>query len=357
MRPFDTLRTLLQHGIDLLQEAAGLSKHDLAALGFSPAESLRLTTLAELFFGATASTRKQADAREAARGNRHSLDTLALIHRASRRVTDPRRRWGLILELCRLPGRYAEVEAHAARLVDKLNADDPPPTPRTRLSVTANHAAREQTLHLTGPAHAIAGVVSNLRGTAEDKAAQFLEKMRTGGVAEPTVVTYATVPIDDLKTILNGDGPEIELVLTNGAVVTGAEYLNLKHADVLGFTLAVPEEGLVNTYRTQRLANDKQRLMAKLENPVCPWPGCNKPADECDIHHLLEWMHGGDTNAVSLSTACGYHNGVNGHPGRGRLFRRDGEIWWDPPGNGPPRRNEHPAARLGAIRALKRTRS
>ncbi|MDR7329224.1 HNH endonuclease signature motif containing protein [Corynebacterium guangdongense] len=353
MRPFDTLRTLLQHGMTLLEDAVGLSKHDLAALGFSPAEALRLGTLAELFFGPTASTRTQAEAREAARANRHSLDTLALIHRASRRVTDPRRRWGLVLDLCRAPGSYAKVDALAARLVDKLNADDPAPCPRTRLSVTADHAAREQTLHLTGPAHQITGVVSNLRGTAEQKAEQFFTKMRTG-FAEPTVVTYATVPIDDLTTILNGDGPEIELVLTNGAVVTGAEYLNLKHADFLGLTLAVPEEGLVNTYRTERLANDKQRLMAKLENPVCPWPGCNKPADECEIHHLLEWLHGGDTNAVGLSTACGYHNGVNGHRGRGRLFRRGGEIWWDPPGTGPPRRNEHPAARLGAIRALKR---
>lgn len=351
MRLFDTLQRLLQHGVDLLAEAADLSRHELITRGFSPAEALRLTRLADLFFGTTTSPRKQADARAAARDNRHSLDTLALIHRASRRVTDPTRRWGLILELCRLPGGYAEVAALAARLVDKLNADDPAPAPRTRLSVTANHAAREQTLHLTGPAHRIAGIVSNLRGTAEAKATQFLDRMGTG-FAEPTVVTYATVPIDDLKTILSGDGPEIELALTNGAIVSGAEYLNLKHADFLGLTLAVPEEGLVNTYRTRRLANDKQRLMAKLENPVCPWPGCNKPADECDIHHLLEWMHGGETNSRGLTTACGYHNGVNGHRGRGRLFRRAGQIWWDPPGTGPPRRNQHPAARLGALRAL-----
>ena len=352
MSHLDALQRLLQHGMDLLEEAAGLSKHDLAARGFSPAESSRLLGLAKLFFQPTTAPRKQSDAREAARANRHSLDTLALIQRASRRLIDPTRRWKLILTLCRVPGSYAEIEKAANKLVEQFNGQQPKPKPKRRLSVTANHAANEQTLHLTAPAHEIAGLVSNLKGTAEEKARQFFAKLRSG-FAEPTVITYATVPLEDLKKILSGDGPEIELALTNGAVVTGAQYLQLNHADFLGIALAKPDEGLVNTYRVERFANLKQRLMAKLENPVCPWPDCNRPADECEIHHLREYRDGGETNASNRSTISPYHNGVNGHRGRGRLFRRDGEIWWDPPGNGPPQQNQHPASRLGAIRALR----
>ena len=93
--------------------------------------------------------------------------------------------------------------------------------------------------------------------------------------------------------------------------MTGAEYLERALKDRGLITLISPYEGAVNLYRTERFANAKQRLMAGAENPVCPWPRCAKPADECQIHHLEPWLHGGLTNIANLSTACAYHNGAN----------------------------------------------
>ena len=97
-----------------------------------------------------------------------------------------------------------------------------------------------------------------------------------------------------------------------------------------------PYEGAVNLYRTERMANEKQRLMAAAENPVCPWAECNYPADKCQVHHLQAWRHGGDTNMANLATCCPYHNGVNDDdpnapPVRGRLVRRRGRVVWQPP--------------------------
>ena len=59
-------------------------------------------------------------------------------------------------------------------------------------------------------------------------------------------------------------------------------------------------------------------------------------ADECQIHHLDPWLHGGLTNIANLSTACAYHNGANDDdpnapPLRGRLARENGQIRWQPP--------------------------
>ncbi|MDU7512557.1 MAG: HNH endonuclease signature motif containing protein, partial [Corynebacterium sp.] len=101
-------------------------------------------------------------------------------------------------------------------------------------------------------------------------------------------------------------------------------------------TLVHPYEGAVNLYRTERMASEKQRLMAAAENPVCPWPACNYPADKCQVHHLQAWRHGGETNMSNLATCCPYHNGVNDDdpnapPVRGRLVRRRGRVVWQPP--------------------------
>ena len=142
----------------------------------------------------------------------------------------------------------------------------------------------------------------------------------------------------------DGHGDDIELDLTNGATITGTEYLRRVLNDV-GFsgdretgyvTLVHPEEGPVNLYRTARVANDKQRIMAAAENPRCAWPGCNQPADLSQVHHLKAWSNGGETNMKNLVMCCAYHNGVNDDdpnapPRRGRLERVGGRIVWRPP--------------------------
>ena len=151
-----------------------------------------------------------------------------------------------------------------------------------------------------------------------------------------TVVTNVIVRLEDYVRIVNGDGEEITLQMTNGATLTGAQYVRRTLKEHGLITLVSPYEGAVNLYRTERFANAKQRLMAGAENPVCPWPRCAKPADECQIHHLEPWLHGGLTNIANLSTACAYHNGANDDdpnapPLRGRLARTNGQIRWQPP--------------------------
>lgn len=133
----------------------------------------------------------------------------------------------------------------------------------------------------------------------------------------------------------DSDG-DVVVQLTNGATMTGAELVRRAFTEHGYVTLIHPVEGPVNLYRTSRFASAKQRLMAAAENPVCPWPECRYPADECQVHHLDAWKNGGETNSRNLTIACPYHNGVNDDdpnapPLRGHLARVNGTIRWLPP--------------------------
>lgn len=74
--------------------------------------------------------------------------------------------------------------------------------------------------------------------------------------------------------------------------MTGAELGNAAMEGALGDKLDVglfhPPEGPVNLYET-RSASDKLRTLARAEGLVCPWPGCNVPADRCQL--LIDGMY------------------------------------------------------------------
>ena len=109
-------------------------------------------------------------------------------------------------------------------------------------------------------------------------------------------------------------------------------------------------KGPVELLRTQRLASEKQRIMAIGEQPTCAWDSCLCGADYAQIHHITEWRNGGETNPENLTPLCEYHNAINGLPGRGRIVRENGGIKWQPPGPRDPREPVHPHRALRAQR-------
>lgn len=113
-------------------------------------------------------------------------------------------------------------------------------------------------------------------------------------------------------------------------VAAGVGGTGLKDGDYI--TLISPEQGPVNLYRVRRLASRKQRRMLEAETTRCSWPGCGRPANECQVHHLQEFAKGGETNPENMALLCAYHNGVNGQHGRGRMARVSGRVTWLPPG-------------------------
>ena len=158
---------------------------------------------------------------------------------------------------------------------------------------------------------------------------------KAGGVVAAAPRPIVMVPITEHARIMAGDGDDIILTLTDGTIMTGAEYLQQEFGEALEVAAFHPEEGAVNLYDTERFANQKQRDMACMVSPVCAFPGCRHGAYASEIHHVDAWKHGGYTNMNNLVPLCRYHNRINDddpwRTKRGHITMIRGAPWWVSP--------------------------
>jgi hypothetical protein len=76
------------------------------------------------------------------------------------------------------------------------------------------------------------------------------------------------------------------------------------------------------------------RRAIRLRDQHCQYPGCRAPAAWCDVHHLVHWIRGGETNLENCALLCRRHH-VACHEGGWKLARGpDGRIvaTHEPPG-------------------------
>lgn len=441
-----------RHGVELLTEAMGKPAEQLPL----EREYARSVARAAEHFSGAAYSRYKKRALEAAQRNGHGLDVLILIAERARTLRI-KQRYVFTETLCNTAGDYAAISRRATQLRREMQGPRVPDDGGRRIM----HGTKT-TLQFTGPSHRMSEIWESAR---LDPLAWLTENRI---VQRSTLTTNVVVSLDDYMQVLSGEGDEIELRATNGAVLTGAEYVarrledagfprqlstpiadasiaegpiadasvadamagpagvadasvageaavgeaavgpagvdqaggsdatvtprltpdSAAHADPLGkrrgggvtdgaggaagvadaaktanvmlkdgdrITLVAPERGPVNLYRVKRLASPKQRRMLEAETTRCAWPGCGRPASECQVHHLQEFAKGGETNPENMTLLCAYHNGVNGQRGRGRMARISGRVTWLPPGSpgcvetprrgelpSPPRRGEPP---------------
>lgn len=315
-------------GMDII---AGVS--DLPADTVGPDTLLlELAALHQTYFGKTNFAAKQRAAVAAAREAGQSLTALNIIERYSNRLRKQRDIWDLRVELCGLNVSESELERFAAQRVRDIQ---PPalPAPGIRLRRPKD---KNWTMSITASSEDIADMAAALGKTVEEAKEFFFGKEGEEKAGRASKITNVVIPLDDLARVVEGDGEEITLRMTNGATITGARLVQALLNNIGLATLVDPVEGPVNLYRLQRFASDKQRTMALAENPLCAWPDCNQPGEESQIHHLHAWQHGGHTNPKNLCTLCPYHNGINtdnpnAPPHRGRMIRSHGSIEWQPP--------------------------
>jgi hypothetical protein len=127
-------------------------------------------------------------------------------------------------------------------------------------------------------------------------------------------------------------------------------------ADLLPVVLGGSAEPL-DVGRTQRLVTLPIRAALELRDGGCVFPGCDKPPEACQAHHIIPWWAGGETSLSNLVLACPHHHGIiePGHdPTADRWsvrIRADGvpEIL-------PPRRVDHEQRPRVHARFLTRSR-
>lgn len=83
--------------------------------------------------------------------------------------------------------------------------------------------------------------------------------------------------------------------------------------------------------RSRRLVSRSQRQALAVRDGGCSFPGCDRPPEWTDAHHLHHWADGGNTDLDNLVLLCRRHH-VLCHEGSWRLERMtDGRLMAVPP--------------------------
>ncbi|WP_150957412.1 HNH endonuclease signature motif containing protein [Microbacterium testaceum] len=148
--------------------------------------------------------------------------------------------------------------------------------------------------------------------------------------ARPTVVV--TVPAltllgrDDTPATLDGYGP-IDLETARRLAGEATSWIRVLTHPLTGVPLALDR----TTYRVTTAL----RRWLGVTSPTCVFPGCTRPARECDIDHLTAWADGGTTDHDNLEPECRHHHRLR-HETRWEPHKNSGDSdlrWRSPLGH------------------------
>jgi hypothetical protein len=84
--------------------------------------------------------------------------------------------------------------------------------------------------------------------------------------------------------------------------------------------------------RSHYLASDIQKLVITLRDGYCRFPGCNAPAERCEIDHVVPYDAGGPTDLWDLGPLCKHHHQMKtGGYWHIITSHRDGTCRWRSP--------------------------
>jgi hypothetical protein len=109
-----------------------------------------------------------------------------------------------------------------------------------------------------------------------------------------------------------------------------SEALTLADEAAISLLLADATGAVLAHGRAKRIATRSQTLALIARDGGCTFPGCDKPPEWCQRHHIIAWADGGRTDLDNLTLVCGYHH---------REFERagwtcqltNGQPHWIPP--------------------------
>ena len=80
------------------------------------------------------------------------------------------------------------------------------------------------------------------------------------------------------------------------------------------WTLTHPDTGqVVDNGTTRRRPTTTQRRHLQARHRTCIFPGCRRPAYNCDLDHRQQWAHGGTTKVENLAPLCRHHHTIRHH--------------------------------------------
>jgi Domain of unknown function (DUF222)/HNH endonuclease len=116
----------------------------------------------------------------------------------------------------------------------------------------------------------------------------------------------------------------------HGGVISVPQALRIAaEADIVPVVLG-DAGGVLGYGLTRRTASIGQRRALAARDRGCSFPGCDRPPDWCETHHVIGWVDGGRTDLQNLTLVCGFHH--REHRKRGwTCHMTNGVPHWRPP--------------------------
>jgi hypothetical protein len=154
-------------------------------------------------------------------------------------------------------------------------------------------------------------------------AAGGLPVLRT---VKPHVVV--TIDIDDLVDTATGLAAG---EMGFGSAISAARARWLACDGSITRVVIGPEGQPLELGRTKRVVPPHLRRAVEQRDRSCVFTGCEAPSHWCDVHHLIHWIHGGDTSLDNSALLCERHHTKVHHgfrverqpDGRWRTYRPD----------------------------------
>ncbi|MPY84856.1 MAG: DUF222 domain-containing protein, partial [Actinophytocola sp.] len=111
-----------------------------------------------------------------------------------------------------------------------------------------------------------------------------------------------TMSLGDLRG--RGEPP-----LLNGDIPITAEQARLLACDARVIPAVLGTSGeVLDLGRETRLATTAQRRALGLRDRGCVFPGCTRPSNWCQAHHIADWIHGGPSDLDNMVLLCQAHH-------------------------------------------------
>ena len=266
---------------------------------------------------------------------------------------------GLTRFVAELSGGHAAVVKHALRALSA-----PAPALAPALDRDVRTPAKRRADALVRLVETAAGVldgstprpVGEFGGTAKllitmDYATLYTALRDKGLVTDTNTGTDTDTDTDTATDVGtdSGAGP-VPAYLPGVGRSTGGDYLDAGtlrrlacDADLIPVVLGGESEPL-DVGRARRLFTGGLRTAIIHRDQGCTFPGCDRPPDWCDAHHVIPWWAGGETTLTNAALLCARHHTIVHRDLLTATVTPTGVTWDLTPGLMPFRAGQNPAA-------------
>ncbi len=209
---------------------------------------------------------------------------------------------GLVELVAHLSRGHAATVKHA---IEALSAPDPARCPAADETTSVTPGADIRT-----PGKRRADAFLQL----VDTGARAIDEGRPAGATTGGATVIVTVDHDTLIDQLNQVGARSHLPgigrTSHGDLIDAGTVRQMAcNATLIPMVLGSQSEPL-DVGRAKRLFTGGLRTAIAHRDKGCTYPGCHRPPDWCDAHHIAPWWAGGTTNLANAALLCARHHTI-----------------------------------------------